>query len=62
MLRDISVPDLKITRIFAELHPQYVSQFEVEDASRLAIHARLENTPLRLINTSTCADQRIYGE
>jgi WD40 repeat protein len=36
-----------------QLHQQYISLSEVEDAIRQAIHARLENAPLRLINTST---------
>ncbi|KAG2084068.1 uncharacterized protein F5147DRAFT_841983 [Suillus discolor] len=37
----------------SQLHRQYVSQSEVEDAIRLAIHVQLENAPFRLINTST---------
>ncbi|KAG0692505.1 hypothetical protein DFH29DRAFT_499695, partial [Suillus ampliporus] len=36
-----------------KLRQQYVSPSEVEDAIRRAIHAPLENAPLRLINTST---------
>ncbi|KAG1775976.1 hypothetical protein EV702DRAFT_1269226 [Suillus placidus] len=36
-----------------QLRQQYVSQSEVEDAIRRAIHAQLENAPLRLINTIT---------
>ncbi|KAG2340691.1 hypothetical protein BDR05DRAFT_500149 [Suillus weaverae] len=36
-----------------QLRQQYVSQSEVEDAIRRAIHAQLENAPHRLINTIT---------
>ncbi|KAG1821968.1 uncharacterized protein BJ212DRAFT_1585854 [Suillus subaureus] len=36
-----------------QLRQQYVSPSEVEDAFQRAIHAQLENAPLRLINTST---------
>ncbi|KAG2089251.1 uncharacterized protein F5147DRAFT_764608 [Suillus discolor] len=36
-----------------QLRQQYVSPSEVKDAIRRAIHAQLENAPLRLINTST---------
>ncbi|KAG1890608.1 uncharacterized protein F5891DRAFT_986917 [Suillus fuscotomentosus] len=36
-----------------QLRQQYASPSEVEDAIRQAIHAQLENAPLRLINTST---------
>ncbi|KAG2087803.1 WD40-repeat-containing domain protein [Suillus discolor] len=36
-----------------QLRQQYVSPSEVENAIRQAIHAQLENAPLRLINTST---------
>ncbi|KAG1883505.1 hypothetical protein F4604DRAFT_1677808 [Suillus subluteus] len=35
-----------------QLHQQYVGLSEVEDAIRRAIHAKLENAPLRLIDTS----------
>jgi hypothetical protein len=38
---------------FPELRRRYVSPSDVEDAFRTAIHAQLENAPLRLINTST---------
>ncbi|KAG2353418.1 WD40-repeat-containing domain protein [Suillus spraguei] len=41
-------PDLQIRQLLQ----QYVSP-EVEDTIRQAIHAQLENAPLRLINTST---------
>ncbi|KAG0702983.1 hypothetical protein DFH29DRAFT_470207 [Suillus ampliporus] len=36
-----------------KLRQQYVSLSEVDDAIRRAIHARLEDAPLRLLNTST---------
>ncbi|KAG0698731.1 hypothetical protein DFH29DRAFT_1071033 [Suillus ampliporus] len=36
-----------------KLHQQYISPSDVEDAIRRAIHARLENAPLRFIETST---------
>ncbi|KAG2151687.1 uncharacterized protein EDB93DRAFT_270055 [Suillus bovinus] len=36
-----------------QLRQQYVRPSEVEDAIQRAIHAQLENAPLRLINTST---------
>ncbi|KAG1814088.1 hypothetical protein EV424DRAFT_42526 [Suillus variegatus] len=36
-----------------QLRQQYVSPSDVENATRQAIHAQLENAPLRLINTST---------
>ncbi|KAG2087804.1 WD40-repeat-containing domain protein [Suillus discolor] len=36
-----------------QLRQQYISPSEVEDAIRRAIHAQLENAPLRLINTAT---------
>ncbi|KAG0698960.1 hypothetical protein DFH29DRAFT_1081516 [Suillus ampliporus] len=44
--------DASDTRI-QKLCQQYVNPAEVEDAIRRAIHAPLENAPLRLINTST---------
>nr|AFB76151.1 hypothetical protein [Suillus grevillei] len=42
-------PDAEIRK----LRQQYVSPVDVENAFRTAVHAHLENAPLRLINTST---------
>ncbi|KAG2118685.1 WD40-repeat-containing domain protein [Suillus discolor] len=47
MLDDAPDPHIR------QLRQKYVSPSEVEDAIRRAIHAKLENAPLRLINTST---------
>ncbi|KAG2346485.1 hypothetical protein BDR05DRAFT_786028 [Suillus weaverae] len=46
-LDDASDPQIR------ELRQQYVSPSEVHDAIQRAIHAQLENAPLRLVNTFT---------
>ncbi|KAG2360568.1 hypothetical protein BDR07DRAFT_1412015 [Suillus spraguei] len=52
-LRITNVSTGKSLTHFPELHQQYTSPSEAEDTIRQAVHAQLENAPLRLLNTST---------
>ncbi|KAG1800188.1 uncharacterized protein HD556DRAFT_1439046 [Suillus plorans] len=45
--------EMMLSKLDCELRWQYISPSEAKDAIQQAVHVRLENAPLRLLNTST---------